>query len=57
MLSGRDPGRRSETQRLLAYNYGIALHDVFFAARLYERLSDHEAPNVEIQKETEKFWV
>ena len=57
VLSGRDPGRRSETQRPLAYNYGIALHDVFFAARLYERLSDHDAPNVEIQKETEKFWV
>lgn len=38
VFSGKDPGRTSDLQRLIAYNYGIALHDVVFAAKIYEML-------------------
>jgi len=58
VLAGRDPGRRNDQQRIIDYNYGLGLHDVVFASKIYEMLSDvHSIPEVEWIKETEKFWV
>lgn len=56
VLAGRDPGRRSDEQRIIDYNYGLALHDVVYAAKIYERLKD-ECPDIKIERETTKFWV
>ncbi len=57
VLAGRDPGRKSNEQRIINYNYGLALHDVVFASKIYEIVADKETPTVNLQKETEKFWV
>ena len=56
MLAGRDPGRRSDNQRIIDYNYGLALHDVVYAAKIYEILKN-ESFEIEIEHETAKFWV
>lgn len=57
VLAGRDPGRKSQNQRIIDYNYGLALHDVVFASKIYEMVEDRNVPEVEIVKETDKFWV
>ncbi len=57
VLAGRDPGRRDDSQRIIDYNYGLALHDVVFAAKLFENLEYKELEEVKVVKETEKFWV
>lgn len=57
VLAGRDPGRRSEEQRIIDYNYGLGLHDVVYAAKLYELLEGQQVPEVDIVKETSKYWV
>ena len=57
VLAGRDPGRKSDTQRIIDYNYGLGLHDVVYAAKLFEMIEFHLLPEIEIIKETEKFWV
>lgn len=57
VLAGRDPGRKSEEQRIIDYNYGLALHDVVYASKIYKLLADKPCLEVELQKETEKFWV
>lgn len=58
VLAGRDPGRQSQDQRIIDYNYGLGLHDVVFASKLYELLADRpECQEVEMEKETGKFWV
>lgn len=56
VLAGRDPGRRSEEQRIIDYNYGLALHDVVYAAKIYEKLKD-SCQDIRIEHETSKFWV
>lgn len=56
VLTGRDPGRKSDEQRIIDYNYGLALHDVVYAAKIYERLKD-ESQEIRIEHETAKFWV
>ena len=57
VLAGRDPGRKSQVQRIIDYNYGLALHDVVFASKIYELVAEKDVPSIEIIKETEKFWV
>lgn len=58
VLAGRDPGRKSDQQRIIDYNYGLGLHDVVYASKLYEILkNDPSCQEVTIKKETEKFWV
>ena len=57
VLAGRDPGRKSDEQRIIDYNYGLGLHDVVYAAKLYELLESKSLPEVEIAKETEKYWI
>ena len=57
VLAGRDPGRRGQAQRIIDYNYGLALHDVVYASLIYERVADMDIPSIDIIKETEKFWI
>lgn len=56
VLAGRDPGRRNDKQRIIDYNYGLALHDVVYAAKIYEILKDN-SQEVKIEREKSKFWV
>ncbi len=57
VLAGRDPGRKSDGQRIIDYNYGLGLHDVLYASKIYEMLKDDNVTEVPYQKETEKFWI
>ena len=56
VLTGSDPGRRSDEQRIINYNYGLALHDVVYAAKIYEHLKE-EGREIVIERETAKFWI
>lgn len=57
MLAGRDPGRRSQEQRIIDYKYGWALHDVVYASKIYELVANMDLPSIDILKDTEKFWA
>lgn len=56
VIDGKDPGRESDRERILSYNYGLALHDIFYASKIYEMLKDSSA-DIPIVKETDKFWL
>ena len=56
VLLGENPGRESEQERILVYNIGIALHDIFFASKIYDKLSA-EGKVLDLNMTTEKFWV
>lgn len=57
VLNGRDKGRTSDDLRIIDYNYGLALHDVLYAAKIFEMTENMDVPAVEIKKETEKYWI
>jgi len=58
VLAGRDPGRKNDKQRIIDYNYGLGLHDVLFASKIYEMLKCSSCcQEVIMNKETNKFWV
>ncbi len=40
VLKGRDPGRRSDSERIISYNIGLALHDIIFADRVLKNFEN-----------------
>lgn len=56
VVLGVSSGRENEKQRILAYNIGIALQDVYFALQVYKRL-ESSAPSIDLKIPISKFWV
>ena len=56
VISGKIKGRESDKERILSYNIGLGLHDIVYASKIYETLKE-DANEIEIVRETEKFWI
>ena len=56
VLAGSKPGREHDSERIIAYNIGISLHDIFFAGKIYELLK-HDCEDICLNAPTEKFWI
>lgn len=57
IIKGVDNGRLSSKERILAYNIGIALHDVYFASNIYDSLDKNKLPKICLDELTNKFWI
>jgi len=62
VISGHVPGRESDTERILAYNIGISVHDINFATQIYRRMYEDpvrfaQLPEVDMCNPEQKFWV
>jgi len=58
VVNGRASGRESDTERILAYNVGVSMHDVYFAAQIYKMIKDdRKLMDIDMCFPTEKFWV
>lgn len=56
VVNGKKPGRENNRERILAYNIGIALHDIYFAGKIYEML-EKEGSDINLNAPLDKFWV
>lgn len=57
VLSNNAKGREHDRERILAYNIGIALHDVNFATKIYKRINKCNVQNIVFYEPESKFWV
>lgn len=57
VVAGRKSGRESSTQRILAYNIGISVHDIFFASQIYQRAKDLKRDIGSLNNISEKSWL
>ncbi|MCR4583159.1 MAG: ornithine cyclodeaminase [Prevotella sp.] len=55
VLQGKNPGRTNDKERILSYNYGIGLHDIFFASKIYELAAG--SGGFSLEKQDRKIWV
>ena len=62
VVNGRSAGRENDKERILAYNIGVSIHDMNYAAHIYQMMK--ERPEVfetltdaEMHDPTEKFWM
>lgn len=56
VVNGIKPGRENDEERILVYNIGIALHDIYYAGQIYGKMED-SATEVEFLSPTERFWL
>ena len=54
VLNGLSAGRESNDEKILSYNIGIAIHDIYFASKVLERM-ELSAPVSDCS--IEKYWV
>lgn len=58
VVNGNAVGRENDQERILAYNIGLAMHDVNFAAHLYQQIKDHpDLSDIDLHDPVEKFWI
>ena len=62
VINGRRPGRENDKERILAYNIGVSMHDICFAAHIYQILQNDKArfdglKDVNMRDAHSKFWV
>ncbi|MCR5060369.1 MAG: ornithine cyclodeaminase [Saccharofermentans sp.] len=61
VVNGIKPGRENDKERILAYNIGISIHDIYFARKIYQLMENKGVldtlPDIEMDDPTEKFWI
>lgn len=58
VVNGEAPGRENDAERILAYNIGLSIHDINFAAHIYQMMKDREdLIDIDMLDPTEKFWI
>jgi ornithine cyclodeaminase/alanine dehydrogenase-like protein (mu-crystallin family) len=57
ILTGKKSGRESENERILVYNIGISLQDIFFASNIYELAINHPDVMSLTKPQISAFWV
>ncbi len=50
-------GRESDEERILVYNIGIALHDIYYAAKIFNLIESQPLTEVNTFSLSEKYWV
>lgn len=55
VINGEIPGRTDSKERILAYNIGIAAHDIFFSGKINELIAECE--EISLNSPKEKFWI
>ena len=55
VISGGRKGRENDKERILAYNIGISLHDIYFASKIYEMAKG--ARDISLAPPKDKFWI
>lgn len=56
VVLGKSPGRENNSERILVYNIGVAIHDIYFAGRIYDIIGEN-AKDMEFDPPKDKFWI
>lgn len=58
VLLGNNPGRESDSERIISYNVGIGIHDAVYSSHIYDIVTANGNAQYFLQdKETSKIWL
>ena len=58
VVNGTAEGRINDEERILAYNIGLSMHDVNYAAHIYEMIKNNPSlQEIDFKSPTDKFWI
>lgn len=50
-------GRTNDNERILAYNIGLAISDIYFASKLYDIINNQNLLSFTLEQPIDKFWI
>lgn len=56
VIANKAVGRENSKERIIVYNIGIAIHDMYYAGKIYEMCKD-KCIDVSLKAPKEKFWI
>lgn len=57
-INGRAAGRENDRERILVYNIGLSIHDINYAAYIYQMLKNRtDLTDIDLKEPEEKFWI
>ena len=58
VVNGNAVGRENDKERILAYNIGLAIHDINYAIHIYQMIKDREdLLDIDMHDPADKFWI
>lgn len=62
VVNGKSVGRENDKERILAYNIGVSIHDINYAAHIYQMMKEKpeffaNLTDAVMRDPTEKFWM
>lgn len=58
VLLGYKKGRENDNEKIIAYNIGLAIGDIYFASKIYDMVCNfHSLTEVNLKHPVGKFWV
>ena len=58
VFTGKATGRENDADRIIVYNIGISVHDIYFAEQIYRMICEKDrGTNISLESPVEKFWV
>ena len=55
VLNGKISGRENDRERIVVYNIGLSIHDIYFAKKIYEMVEN--APELDFVQPGKKIWL
>lgn len=58
VINGNRPGRENDEERIIAYNVGISIHDMFYAYNIWKMvMANKSISELYLEEPEEKFWI
>jgi ornithine cyclodeaminase len=57
VLLGLNPGRTNQDERILSYNYGLGLHDIVYASKIFDLININDCESFLYNRQAKKLWM
>ena len=57
VVNSKAIGRTSDSERIIVYNIGVSMHDVYFGSKIYNKLKERKLTEINMLEPQQKFWV
>lgn len=57
VLKNNKLGRINDKERIMAYNIGNSIFDIYFAKKIYDLVKDKELNEINLLPPTDKYWI
>ena len=57
VVTGKVEGRKNNMERILVYNIGLGIYDLYFAYQIYQMVLEKALPEFDLKAPKERIWI